>query len=358
MLGLNRALRKDVPSRGRGAPRPRTRGGLTGLLGLIALMVTVGVSATGPAPAAAQTAPVGQGFNLNASDLRFILKQIKIAERHADTLTADNPCGTLVGGGADQIPTGEAGQTLPWGLRQINGNCNNIVAGKTTVGAADQRFPRLVPRSLKTAEGGTSYATSGNVTDSQPRVISNLIVDQTADNPAAVEAAGEVPELTPSGAFFIPNVAPDVGLSAPYNSWFTLFGQFFDHGLDLVNKGGNGTVFMPLKSDDPLFSTAAGAPNFMVLSRATHGGDFEANNQTTPWVDQSQTYTSHPSHQVFLRAYALDSAGDPQSTGSLLTGPGDGMATWADVKNQARTRLGIALTDADALSIPLLATDP
>ena len=97
-------------------------------------------------------------------------------------------------------------------------------------------------------------------------------------------------------------MAPDVGLSAPYNSWFTLFGQFFDHGLDLVNKGGNGTVFMPLQADDPLF--VAGSPtNFMTLTRATHDGDHEANNQTSPWVDQSQTYTSHPSHQVFLRGY-------------------------------------------------------
>ena len=59
----------------------------------------------------------------------------------------------------------------------------------------------------------------------------------------------------------------------------------------------------------------------MVLTRATHGGDHEANNQTSPWVDQSQTYTSHPSHQVFLREYALDAAGDPQATGSLITGP-------------------------------------
>ena len=204
----------------------------------------------------------------------------------------------------------------------------------------------------------TSYTqTTGTVFDSQPRVISNLIVDQTADNPAAVAAAGENPEVTPSGAFFIPNVAPDVGLSAPYNSWFTLFGQFFDHGLDLVNKGGNGTVFMPLQPDDPLY--VDGSPtNFMTLTRATHSGDHEANNQTSPWVDQSQTYTSHPSHQVFLREYTLDAAGDPQATGSLITSADDGMATWADVKAQAATMLGIALTDADALSIPLLATDP
>ena len=49
------------------------------------------------------------------------------------------------------------------------------------------------------------------------------------------------------------NVAPDEGLSAPFNSWFTLFGQFFDHGLDLVAKGGSGTVFIPLQPDDPLY---------------------------------------------------------------------------------------------------------
>ena len=55
----------------------------------------------------------------------------------------------------------------------------------------------------------------------------------------------------------LPNVAPDVGLSAPFNSWFTLFGQFFDHGLDLVNKGGNGTVIIPLQPDDPLYARAA-----------------------------------------------------------------------------------------------------
>ena len=46
-------------------------------------------------------------------------------------------------------------------------------------------------------------------------------------------------------------------LSAPFNSWFTLFGQFFDHGLDLVNKGGNGTVFIPLSRTIRCMSWAA-----------------------------------------------------------------------------------------------------
>ena len=52
--------------------------------------------------------------------------------------------------------------------------------------------------------------------------------------------------------FSFDNAAPDAGLSAPFNLWFVFFGQFFDHGLDLVQKGGSGTVFIPLQPDDPL----------------------------------------------------------------------------------------------------------
>ena len=48
-------------------------------------------------------------------------------------------------------------------------------------------------------------------------------------------------------------MSPDEGLSAPFSSWFTIFGQFFDHGLDLVGKGGSGTVLVPLQPDDPLY---------------------------------------------------------------------------------------------------------
>ena len=77
------------------------------------------------------------------------------------------------------------------------------------------------------------------------------------------------------------------------------------------------------------------------------------NNQTTPFVDQNQTYTSHPSHQVFLREYVLvdhdkcrhaDAAVD---TGRLLEGADGGLATWADIKAQALNVLGFALDDLD-----------
>jgi hypothetical protein len=80
-------------------------------------------------------------------------------------------------------------------------------------------------------------------------------------------------------------------------------------------------------------------------------------NATTPWVDQNQTYTSHPSKQVFLREYTLV-LGKPVSTGKLLDGAIQGnIATWADTKRQAADILGIRLLDTDITNVPLLLTD-
>ena len=347
------------------------------LLGASVTPLTVLAPAALLAPA---QAAVGQGFNLNPSDLKFILQQIKIAEQHAAGFTPANfqngdQCAALIGPGALQIPDGPQGQLLPWGLRTVDGGCNNLVPGQYRFGAADRPFPRSAGSERRDAEPGipgifpgnatspggtTSYARAGSVVDSEPRKISNLIVDQTATNPAAVEVAGPGAVPDASGTFFMENVAPDVGLSAPYNSWFTLFGQFFDHGLDLVNKGG-ATVMVPLAEDDPLFASTPPSQRFMVLTRAV-GSPGENINQTATWVDQSQTYTSHPSHQVFLREYVATPAG-PVSDGQLLegtlaNGTRDGMATWATVKQQARTLLGIELDDMDALNLPLVAADP
>ncbi|MDA8483973.1 heme peroxidase, partial [Pseudomonas resinovorans] len=325
--------------------------------------------------------------NFNLADLDFILQQILIAEAHANGEDL-----------LDLLPNVQ----VPFGLRTIDGSFNNLFAGQTEFGSADNLFPRLLDPVFRTADAGTSYAqTTGTVIDAQPRIISNLIVDDTASNPAAVAAAfdpgvdgilGTPDDVLKDGAqvvtspgldglfgtaddkptFFIPNVAPDAGLSAPFNAWMTFFGQFFDHGLDLVTKGGNDIVFIPLQPDDPRF--VAGSPtNFMVLTRATQfGGPGLNQNTTSPFVDQNQTYSSHPSHQVFLRAYEIGADGHPHATGKLITnralgadgqfGTADdtelgGMATWAVVKAQARDILGINLTDANVFDVPLLATD-
>ncbi|MEP3329230.1 peroxidase family protein [Sedimentitalea sp.] len=379
---------------------------------------------------------------LNRHDLEFILDQIKISEAHA----AGTPLGDLL-----------AQPHLPYGLRTVDGTYNNIIPGRETWGAAEQIMPRFFDPSYNNENDGdeqsmgpmgpdpvtnTDYGVvgegtagangghTGNVADADPRIISNLIVDQTLRNPAAITAAlqhaefdGDLSQavadvralyqtyLTDASAdptntaaidalkvaidqqllddfgiemdgnsISLPNVATDEGLSAPFNGWMTFFGQFFDHGLDLIGKGKNGTIFVPLAADDPLRTHGPDGiadsgdevpPEmaFMALTRldpeigpgedgvlGTADDTADAKNKTTPFVDQNQTYTSHPSHQVFLREYEM--VNDvPLATGNLLNGVNGGLATWADVKTQAQEKLGIQLDDRDIFGVPLILTD-
>src|SRR3954470_11589022 len=373
---------------------------------MVAAMFLSGISpsflsqSTVNAQVVAGGAPVGQGFIINADDVRFIYDQILVAQDHAAG-------GQLLGTGPNQVSDPQ----LPRGLRTVDGSFNNLVPvpDQHMFGAADRLFPRLLTPNFRDAEQGSSYKqNAGNVFDSEPRLISNLIVDQTTTkavpagvtplgpgNPAA-QAAHDNPcgsggfvcgdpapfeSGDPTGSVFIPNITPDFGLSAPFNLMFTFFGQFFDHGLDLVPKSG-GTVIIPLKADDPLF--IAGSPtNFMVMTRGqlqpgpdgilgTADDVKDSINQTTPWVDQNQTYTSHPAHQVFLRQYTKDPVtGRTIPDGKMLDGdhcgprgtgfPGDdicNIGNWGKVKSQALTLLGIRLADTDVLDVPLIVTDP
>src|SRR3954452_2004490 len=348
--------------------RARVRVGFA-LVSVLVLATAAGLGIARTTASAGVSNVVGNGFTVTPGDLAFILKQIKIAEHHAATATPANPCGTLVGRGPDQIPDA----ITSYGLRTVDGSCNNLLPGREKFAAADVPFPRLAGSPVfRNAEGvpagflgpgspavpSSSYAQKkGFVFDSQPRVISNLIVDQTSSNPAAVDAAlhpvrtqgnppsaivctapGVPANCTPDHkTLFIPNVTTDVGLSPPYNSWFTFFGQFFDHGVDQTVKSGS-AVFVPLQADDPLIAgpdhilgnadDLPASQRFMVLTRAQNqpGAVQNATNTDTPWVDQSQTYTSHASHQVFLRAYVAGTgtpgAGNPAavSTGKLLAG--------------------------------------
>ncbi|MGJ9401671.1 peroxidase family protein [Arthrobacter sp. KK5.5] len=200
------------------------------------------------------------------------------------------------------------------------------------------------------------------ITELNRLAASNIVVIGANSGVGNVSAAFEE-ELATSvvgNNVVVPDIATDEGLSASATSLFTIFGQFFDHGLDLVSKGGNGTVVIPLQPDDPLYVQGA-RTNFLTLTRATinnDGGAREHINRTTPFVDQNQTYGSHASHQAFMREYTLVN-GSPMPTGRILNGEGgEGLPTWNDVKNQARTVLGIELDDFDVLDVPLIATDP
>ena len=280
------------------------------------------------------------------SDLDFILDQIKIAEAHA--------AGQPLFGPGGLVPA----YNISWGLRTVDGTYNHLLPGQEQWGAADQRVPRAadagVPHDRDDRfrrpggraplcrysmpytpgvdnDGPGTFADSGRCHRLRTvRTISNLIVDQTLGNPAAIltglqragidgdqlaivgadqaayeplqplfnavadaadaaaearaaaeaaDAAAGSPPLhgcrrcrppcsggdaqaraaldcrrMPPGRSSM-RCSPPTASSwtaptsssptsrrtkvcrRPFNSWFTLFGQFFDHGLDLVEQG-------------------------------------------------------------------------------------------------------------------------
>ncbi|CAB4338762.1 MAG: hypothetical protein F2839_04150 [Actinobacteria bacterium] len=421
------------------------------------LPVTVAAPAGAIGPATYST-PSGH-LNITVNDLKYLLDQIKIGQAHAlrtsTPLATLRPIGTTSASiiypfdvtsadrcllavdiqAASSAALGSTGltnvypylNTEVWGLRQVDGQCNNITnvvaqeaptavvdatspaAPDTSAwGAADQQFPRLSPSALSNSDAYTlSPAQSAYqdptdyVKDATPRIISNMVSDQSDDNLAAIAASDVANEtLYGDSATYensinattsevrrvakIPNVTTDFNSSAGFNSWMTNFGQFYNHGVNLIPKSGK-SVYIPLQQDDPLYVPSAA--NFMVLTRGAEA-DGESENYTTSYIDQSQSYGSHASQNFFLREYAFaTTSGTPTPTGRLLEGidvdyttlpqawlanrnvggtlknaiGGDdqgngGLATWKEIKAQALL-LGIGLSDHDVNAIPVIATD-
>src|SRR5690606_21940256 len=94
---------------------------------------------------------------------------------------------------------------LHFGLRAVDGSNNNIVEGRGQWGASGEQFVFLADRHWVEGSGSmpatppgmpsyptnNDYESGGSVVDGQPRLISNLIVDQTLKNPAAIISALE-----------------------------------------------------------------------------------------------------------------------------------------------------------------------
>ena len=66
-------------------------------------------------------------------DLNFILKQIKFAEEHVE-----------LGGTCADLLSVLPNASIPWGLRTVDGTCNNLIEGNEGFGAADLEFLELV----------------------------------------------------------------------------------------------------------------------------------------------------------------------------------------------------------------------
>ena len=112
---------------------------------------------------------------------------------------------------------------------------------------------------------------------------------------------------------FIGGLNPGV---SPSNGFFVLFGQFFDHGLDFIDKGqldANGkniTIKIALAVDDPLYGMIGpdGRPvTEITINRATvqtvdaEGSEYV--NHVSPYIDQSQTYGSDVQRTQLLREW-------------------------------------------------------
>ncbi|MBP6012573.1 MAG: hypothetical protein KBA31_10130 [Alphaproteobacteria bacterium] len=375
------------------------------------------------------------------TDLSFLLTQILMAETGQPPVNPHLAIGLreLAGTNNNQLP----GQSTFGSADQPFARATTPVFQTVTVNVDGTPFdpnPGVDGDTMTTTYASTvpgpAQAFGVNVVDSAPRTISNLISDVSSSNAAAVAAAqafgaqlgdgytnfntnptgylspgadgqfgtaddlwgsdgiqGTADDLAPRDLnnLFIGNITPDAGLSAPFNNWMTFFGQFFDHGLDLISKGGNGYVYIPLLPGDPLYVEGSNK-NFMILERATDlpgpdgklgtADDIHQNiNQTSPFVDQNQTYASDGSHNAFLREYIVGVDGKLHSTGKMLqhtTGAGadgirgddqatlnvdesaddarSGMATWADLKANA-LKFGLILGDQGVGDVPLLATD-
>ena len=264
----------------------------------------------------------------------------------------------------------------PSGIRSVDGVGNNLGVGQSQFGAlfhpfvvkttqVDSRSGEVVPGSVPATllskvppgtvipAGGTPTFyddTSTFVVDSRPREISNLVmVDNGSNRSKAIAGVDD---------------------SLPASSMLTMFGQFFTHDLDLVHKGNNGVVYMPLLPGDSLF-IPGGSNNYMTLSRANidgiaANGDRIYTNTVSSFVDLGATYGSHPVMTILLREYDTNGV----ATGRMLAhtaGVGNeagsgpqlsvGLPNWADIKLNA-LRIGLTLSDYDVLDLPQLVLKP
>jgi hypothetical protein len=89
--------------------------------------------------------------------------------------------------------------------------------------------------------------------------------------------------------------------STQANIFFMSFGQYFDHGLSFIPKGGNGTI----EIGGPGMGRAPGTDNPADLTRASvtgfENGVPQHTNITSPFVDQNQVYGSSKQVGQLLR---------------------------------------------------------
>jgi hypothetical protein len=210
---------------------------------------------------------------VNQADLEFILAQIKISEAHA--------AGQPLFGPGGLVPA----YNVSWGLRTVDGTYNNLL--HETWGAADQPFPTLLDPAYRPADGtlfdpdgpgpapaiptAANYNPSNNpnslVFDASLRTISNLLVDQTLGNPAAILTA-----LDRSGA-----ANPMADLAA-----ITVIYQAFKPASDAEYQAR--VVAQNARADAEELGDGDRRPTSACRRRSTRGSPSSASSSTTAWT--------------------------------------------------------------------------
>jgi Animal haem peroxidase/RTX calcium-binding nonapeptide repeat (4 copies) len=212
----------------------------------------------------------------------------------------------------------------------IGGTQHAVDGTAITVNNVVDYTPRMI--SLATTTAGVTYETWGDVNHAGDPLAVNHSPTEIYYNPTSglpvVTSWGQL-ETTLNGGLgqvdtqarfagsagegdhFIGGLNPGV---SPSNGFFVLFGQFFDHGLDFIDKGGQGaTVKITLATTDPLYGMMGpdGRPvHEITINRATvnsvdaNGAEYV--NHTSPFIDQSQTYGSHDQLTTLLRKWVVD----------------------------------------------------
>ncbi len=277
-------------------------------------------------------------------------------------------------------------QQIANGAAFYNQQKTSTVAGldQTAVnGLAGQSWKNLTLAEQKLVQNSNwqqIVAANGNVDNSQryqnpfltvydgtPRSISQVITSANGDDSAfaRLEAAapGTITDTTTftkkaangDDATFTEKFQRNVNTESDGTSlsgWNVLFGQFFDHGLDSIGKGGNklganapgSKIVIPLAPDDPLYAVTppnADGVRALSIARATIAnpeqagadgkfgtaddilnagadGKFgtaddvlgkanpEYDNHVSPYIDQSQTYGSSDDVTNLLREWIID----------------------------------------------------
>ncbi|MEQ1622581.1 MAG: peroxidase family protein [Methylococcales bacterium] len=216
---------------------------------------------------------------------------------------------------------------------------------------------------------GTDTAYNAKVNSVAPGGV-GLIEGATIISDYGILAAGQTdPQDPTNGEHFFGAINPGV---APGNSFLAYFGQFFDHGLDFIGKGGGAQpskITIPLATDDPLYrAPGTNGPGDLgntkiTVSRADISG-FDANgnaqwiNHTSPYIDQSQTYGSHAQMTSLLRQWVSTDGGVTFQPGAHLLDGATSVAwtnSWGESTNATLPTLGelnahLIATGRDALT--------